>query len=429
MDERSVPGGHLSAAIVADTVAPAGRAQRFLMFESFEFRDFRWMWLGAFASFMAMNMQMTARAWLVLRITDDSPLALTWTMVSFAVPMTFVALIAGALADRIPRRRMVILSQVGNATMTLLLALLDLAGMVGLWHLIVFGLINGSLMALNMPSRQAMLSEVVPEGKLMNAISLSNSGMNITRMAGPAAAGFLIVLMDTHGTFFLIAGVYLFAALSVAMVNAGRTSMARSGKSVAGDIKEGLAYALGDRQMRGIIMAALIVVIFGSAYWPLLAAWAREVLDVGADGLGILNSTMGVGALVGSLILASMTRYKKRGELLLAVCVAWGVGIAIFAQTTSFAQALPLLIMVGLASAMFMSLNMTLMQVNSTPEMRGRVMSISMMSWGLMPLGAIPFGIIASIGSTAFALTLSGVLLAVVMTAFWLVYPSVRKIE
>ena len=387
------------------------------------------MWLGAFASFMSMSMQMTTRAWLVLEITSDSPLALTWTMVSFAAPLTIVSLVAGALADRIPRRYIVIFSQTGNAAMTLLLAGLDMFGVVHLWHLILFGLVNGSLMALNMPSRQAMISQVVPERKLMNAISLSTAAMNVTAMAGPAAAGFLILLVDTHGTFVVIAGFYAFSAVSVAMVNAGRTSMARSGKSIVGDIKEGLAYALGDRTLRGLIMVVLLAVIFGSAYWPLLAAWAREVLDVGAGGLGILNSAMGVGALAGSLILASMTGFNKRGSLLLLVCVGWGVTLAIFARTVSFAQAIPILMLVGLLSAIFMSLRMTLLQSHSSAKMRGRVVSIGMMSWGLMPIGAVPFGVIATAYDTAFALMLSGILLAVSTVVFWIVYPSFRRVE
>ena len=290
---------------------------------------------------MSMNMQMTVRAWLVLQITDGSPMALVWTMVSFAAPLSIVSLIAGALADRIPRRRMVILAQAGNAVMTLLLATLDLAGVVNLWYLIGIGLVNGSLMALNMPSRQAIISEVVPAHKLMNAVSLSTAAMNVTSMVGPAVAGFLIVFIDTHGTFFVIAGIYAFSAASVGMVNAGRTAMSSSGKSMVGDIREGLAYAIGDRTLRGLITVVLIAVVFGSAYWPLLAAWAREVLDVGADGLGILNSATGVGALAGSLMLASLTGFKRKGLLLLVVCVGWGIAMALFARTTSFAQALP----------------------------------------------------------------------------------------
>ena len=413
----------------AAAAAAVGWARRLALLESFAFRDFRWMWVGAFASFMAMMMQMTARAWLVLEITDDSPLALTWTMVSFAAPLTLVSLIAGALADRIPRRRMVILSQAGNMMLTLLMATLVLVGVIELWHLIVVGLFSGSLMALNMPSRQAMISEMVPEGKLMNAISLSTAAMNVTGMAGPAAAGFIIKYFDTHSAFFVISGMYGFAAASVAMVNAGRTAMSRSGKSMVGDIREGLAYVVRDRVLRGLIMVVFLAVIFGSAYWPLLAAWGREVLDVGADGLGILNSAMGVGAIAGSLIVASMSGFNKQRTLLLLVCVGWGVTLAVFARTNSYAQALPLLVMVGLLNAIFMSLRMTLLQIHSTPEMRGRVVSIGMMSWGLMPLGALPFGFVAGAVDTAFALMLSGILLAVGTVVFWVTYPSFRRME
>ena len=413
----------------AAAAAAVGWARRLALLESFAFRDFRWMWVGAFASFMAMMMQMTARAWLVLEITDDSPLALTWTMVSFAAPLTLVSLIAGALADRIPRRRMVILSQAGNMMLTLLMGTLVLIGVIELWHLIIVGLLSGSLMALNMPSRQAMISEVVPDGKLMNAISLSTAAMNVTGMLGPAAAGFIIKYFDTHAAFFVISGVYGFAAASVAMVNAGRTAMSNSGKSMIGDIRAGLSYVVSDRVLRGLIMVVFLAVIFGSAYWPLLAAWGREVLDVGADGLGILNSAMGVGAIAGSLIVASLSGFNKQRTLLLLVCVGWGVTLAVFARTNSYAQALPLLVMVGLLSAIFMSLRMTLLQVHSTPEMRGRVVSIGMMFWGLMPLGALPFGFIADAVDTAFALMLSGILLAVGTVVFWVLYPSFRRME
>ena len=407
---------------------PGAFVTRLPIFDSLQFRDFRWMWVSSFGSFQAMNMQMTARAWLVLRLTEDSPLALTWTMVSFAVPMTFMSLIGGALADRIPRRSLVMVVQTGNALLTLLLAVLDLTGVVVFWHLIVVGFLNGSLMALNWPSRQAMISDIVPEGKLMNAISLSSSAMNLTRMSGPAAAGFLIVLMGTSGTFFLIAGVYIFSVLSVGMVSAGGTAVGGAHKSMTGDIREAFAHVFASPTLRGIVIMTVIPAIFGFAYWPLLPAWAREVLDVGADGLGILNSLMGVGALAGSLILASMANFNKRGALLLAACAVWGVGLAMFAKTDSFATAVPFLLLVGLLSSVFMSLNMTLMQVNTTREMRGRVMSIGMMSWGLMPVGAVPFGLLAENIGTPDSLMWAGILLAAFTLVFAVAYPGFRRI-
>ncbi len=403
--------------------------QRIPALESLQYRDFRWLWLGSFASFMAMNMQMITRGWLVLRLANDSPLALSLVMMSFAVPMTLVSIVAGAMADRIPRRLMVMLSQSGNAISTLLLAVLDLTGLVQFWHLLVLGVVNGSLNAFNMPSRQAIISEMVPENKLMNAISLNNSGMNMTRIVGPAVAGVLIGYIETSGVFFLIAGIYAFAVVSTAMIRAGNTPGSRSRKSMTSDIRAGFAYAAGNPTLLGLIIMAFIPSLFGFSYHALLPAWAREALDVESKDLGALMMVMGIGALAGSLILASLRGSSRRGMLLIASCVAWGAGLAAFSQMTTYATAIPLLLLTGLFSAVFMSLNMTLMQVYSAPEMRGRVMSIGMMTFGVMPLSAVPFGAIAERTGTPDALLLSGVLLTLFTIAFAIAYPSFRKID
>ena len=407
---------------------PLSGLVRHPVFESLRYRDFQWMWAGSFVSFMAMNMQMITRSWLVVRLTDDSPLYLSLSMGSFAVPVTFVSLIGGALADRVPRRRLVIMSQSGNAVMTLLLALLDVTGLVTFWHVMAMGVVNGSLMAFNMPSRQAIISEIVPERRLMNAISLNNSSMNLTRVVGPALAGFLILLVDTAGVFFIVSAIYLFSTLSMTMVRAGTKPAGRSGKGMTGDIREGLAYAIGDRTLRGLIIMNFIPVLFGFSYYALLPAWAREALDVQSDDLGILMMLMGVGALTGTLILASMGSFRRRGGFLLVSCLVWGITLAVFARMESFAPTVPLLIFIGLVSSVFMSLNMTLTQVYSAPHMRGRVMSITMMSFGLMPLSAVPFGLLAEFTNTPFALMLSGILLAVFTLAFSVAYPSFRRI-
>ena len=398
------------------------------MLESFQFRDFRWVWLSSFTSFMAMNMQMIVRSWVILRLTGDSPAALAWTMLSFAVPMTFVSLVGGALADRLPRRSMMIVGQGGNVAVTLTIATLDATGVITFWHLMASGFLGGSLMAINMPSRQAIISDIVPEDKLTNAIALSNSAMNVTRILGPAVAGILILLIGTSGVFYLVAAVYLLSVVSVMGINAGQTGVGSSGRSMFGDIKEGLAYAASNSTLLALIIMAFIPVLFGMSYYALLPAWAREALDVQSDGLGMLMMLMGIGALAGTLILAALTNFKRRGALLLVVCVTWGVALAAFSQTTSYAAAVPLLLLVGLASGIFMSLNFTMLQVYATREMRGRIMSIAMMTFGVMPLSAVPFGIMAEETGTPNALLLSGVLLTVFTVIFALAYPRFRHI-
>ena len=400
------------------------------IFETLQIPDFRWIWIGSFISFMAMNMQMITRGWLVLRLENDSPLALVLVMVSFAAPMTVVSLVGGALADRFPKKNLIIVSQSANAVMTFVLAMMDASGEIWFGAVLIIGVVNGSMMAINMPSRQAIISDIVPENKLMNAVALNNSAMNLTRIIGPAIAGFLIIFIDTSGVFYLIAAIYVLSALSLLMVKTNAVQ-ARGGakKGVGKDIFEGLRYVWSDVNLRGLILMAFIPSLFGFTLFALLPVWAREALNVNSSDLGILMTMMGVGALIGTLGLAGIRKFSRRGVLLLGLGVLWGVTLVGLANSMIFPVAMPFLLIVGLISSVYMSLNMTLTQISSAPEMRGRVMSIMMMTFGLMPIGALPFGTIAEYIGTANALTISGALLSILILTFAFAYPAFKRIE
>jgi len=408
---------------------PSARLKFSNMLETLSYRDFRWLWIGSLVSFMAMNMQMITRSWLVLRVTDDSPLALTLVTLTFALPMTVVAPLAGALADRFSRKKLIIFSQIGSGIFTLFLGTLDFIGVVNFWHIMIIGVFNGSLMAINMPSRQAIISDIVPDSKLMNAISLNFSSMNLTRVAGPALAGFLILLMDTSGVFFVIAVIYAFAAITIGMVNYAPEREIKTGKNVGGDVLDGLRYVFATPSLRSLFIMSFIPVIFGFSFMALVPAWAREALAIESDGLGILLMLMGIGATIGTLLLASIGNIPKRGMVMLGASLAWGISLAIFAQLTSFTIAIPFLIFIGLTSSMYMSLNMTMVQIKANPEMRGRTMSIAMMTFGMMPLSAVPFGTLAEKIGTADSLTISGILLAVFTIGFALTNRNFREMD
>ena len=409
--------------------SPVGALLASPIFETLQIRDFRWIWIGSFISFMAMNMQMITRGWLVLRLEDDSPLALVLVMVSFAAPMTIVSLVGGALADRFSKKYLIIISQSANAVMTFVIAMMDASGTIWFGAVLVIGVVNGAMMAINMPSRQAIISDIVPEDKLMNAVALNNSAMNLTRIIGPALAGFLIVFIQTSGVFYLISAIYVLSALSLIMVNAKSPSEGRARKSVGKDIWEGLQYVWNDVNLRGLILMAFIPSLFGFTLFALLPVWAREALNVNSSDLGILMTMMGVGALIGTMGLASVRRFSRRGLLLLCCGVVWGVMLVGLANSQIYPIAMPFLLIIGLISSVYMSLNMTLTQIMAAAEMRGRVMSIMMMTFGLMPIGALPFGSIAEYIGTANALTISGALLALLILAFGFVYPAFRRIE
>ena len=404
-------------------------ADRFPAVESYAYPDFRWLWASAVTSYLGMNMQWITRGWLVLELADASPLALASVIVTFALPMTVFSPIAGVLADRFSRRRMMLYTQAGNAALTLVVGLLDFTGVIELWHVIVSGLINGSLMAFNMPSRQAMVSDIIPQSKLMNGMSLMSSAMNVTRIVGPAIAGVLIVFVGTEGVFFLISAVYALAVLSVIPIKVGGEGKDRSGKSMYGDIIAGLAYARSSSPLFGLIIMSFIPILFGMSLYALMPAWAWETLQVRSDNLGGLYAVMGIGALMGSLGLASIPRFNRRGLLLLSSCVVWGIVLATVAKMGSYNVVMPLLLFLGLVSSMFMSLIMTLVQTYTSPEMRGRMMSIVMMTFGAMPLSALPLGALAERIGSANALFASGIMLAVFTVGFAIVYPAFLKIK
>ena len=414
-------------------------ARRATILESLQYRDFRWLWLGSLVAYMSLNLQMLNRSWLVVILEDNSPLALALVMMSFALPMTFVSPIGGVLADKWSKKKLIAASQIGSAVVTFGLGILDFTGVIQFWHLLASGLLNGVMMAINVPSRQAIVSDIVPKEALMNAISLNNSAMSITRILGPALGGFLIVYFvdwipllesGTAGVFFVIAAVYIFAALSILRIKTD--VIIQKDKLKSSFVKElfaGLIYVLHHKIIRVVLFVNLIGSVFGWAFMTLMPAWARVVLNVNADDLGILLTVIGVGSLVATLGLASLSNFKYRGILLIASCLLWGLSLALISKMDQFYIVYPLLLFIGIASGIFMSLGMTLMQYYSEPEMRGRVMSVAVMPFGVSSMSAVPFGMIATKIGIENSLMISGILLVFFTILIVLVFPFFTKVE
>ena len=393
-----------------------------------QYVDCRWLMLANFVSFMAIGMQQLTRAWLILRLTNDSPLALTFVTMAFALPMTVISFLGGALADRVPKRKLMMISQVATFFMVLTLATLDYTGLIKFWHLIVIGVINGSIVASSMPSRQSIISDIVPEDNVMSAIALSNSINNSTRIVGPSLAGFLIVFIDTSGVFYLIAIIQLVALFFTYMLKTGTEAKGKSKKSFTGDIVEGFRYAKSNRVMMGLVILSLVPSIFGFPYITLLPAWAREALDAQSIDMGILEMVMGLGSLIGAFILASVKHLKNRGAFLIYNGFAWGLALFLFSRCESIYTAYPGIFVVGFMSSIFMSLNNTLMQIKSSDEMRGRMISLTMMTFGIMPLSAVPFGFLAEQIGTPASLMDAGALLCAFIILFYVFTPNFRKV-
>lgn len=305
-------------------------------FQSLKYVDCRRLILANFASFLAIGMQQLTRGWLILKLTNDSPLALSFVTMSFALPMTFMSLVGGVFADRFPKRKLMIISQTNVTLTVLLLATLDYTGIIKFWHLIMIGILNGSVVAVAMPSRQSIFSDIVPEDDLMSAIALNTSATNSTRLVGPSLAGFLIVFIGTAGTFYLIAIAHLISLIFICLLKTGTNATGKSKKSFTHDIAEGFRYAKGNHVILGLVILSLVPAIIGFPYVSLLPAWAREALDAHSLGMGLLEATMGFGSLLGTLILAFLNKLTKRGIILIINGFVWGVALLIFSGCGSY---------------------------------------------------------------------------------------------
>ncbi|MBF8267326.1 MAG: transporter [Dehalococcoidia bacterium] len=407
------------------------------MFVSLANRDYLLVWLSNLGAVFAMQMQMVARGWMIYDMTK-SAIALAWVTLSFMAPTLVFSLLGGVMADRL-RKKWVMIGTVGlNALASLVLGTIIITDNVTFTHFILFGLFNGTVMALSMPARQAIIPGIVGGTNLVNAMALSTASMNLSRILAPAFAGVLISLVAGGdrtsalgvGVVFYI--VTLFSILSVVTLlllrHEGRTVMTQR-RGMVGDIGNGLKYVAGNSAIMGLLLMGFMPLLFGMPLQFLLPVFNSEVLRRGPEGLGLLMASMGVGALIGSLVMAGLGDVRRKGLIMLASAVTWAIFTGMFALSTNLAWALPLLAMVGCSSTAYMAMNMSLVQLAVSEEMRGRVMSLSMMTFGLMPLGVFPTSILSERFGIGFALLVGAVGLGLMTLIAGVALPSIRRID
>ncbi len=407
------------------------------IFSALRVRDFRWLWIGSFAASFAMNMQIVARGWLVYTLTS-SALDLAWVTLSFMLPMAVFSLWGGVLADRMAKRRVIAAAQSLNAVATLVIATIVYMGKVSFWDFIWFGALNGAVLALSMPARQAFVPELIAERLIFAGMSLTTASWNISRVVGPACAGFLIAWVADGNTasttgvgivYFMIAALYVVAAATTLVVSVPGAIQGRDGKSPLEDIADGIRYVRANRPILGLILLSVVPFLFGMPVNPLLPAFNEDILGGGPDDLGLLMSAMGTGAILGSLMMATMGGLGRKGRWLLISCALWGATTVAIGLSGGALMAAAMVALFGWVSAWNMSLNRGLLQLHVDDHMRGRVMSIDMMSHGVMPLGVIPIAYIAEQQDVAVALVCAGGAFIVAIGALALLSNAVRDLD
>ena len=387
--------------VSAEPSPPAPRRSTFL---AFRHRHYRVLWVAFFATFMGLQMQLVANVWLAFELTDSFTqaglVALAW-----GIPMLALTLVGGAVADRFDRRTLTLYAQSLNSLIVLVTFGLVLADAISVTALFITALFHGSIFALNMPGRQAQVADVVPPADLGNAVALSVASQNVTRILGPAAAGITIALTDVEVVYLLISAMYvLTVGLQLLLPrHAGRTTQQRAG--MRREIVAGVRYIAADRQLRLLMVIALVPTILGMPFIILLAGFASEELELADSGFGILLAVNGAGAIVGSLVIARLADFPRKPLMQIVMIVGAGVGLlalgfgsAAFGAPAAFVA----VAILGVTLTAYQTLNNTMIMQISAPAYHGRVMSVVMVTMSTMPLMGFPLGVIADeVGATA----------------------------
>jgi len=352
------------------------------MFAALAFRDYRLLWTSNVMTQTGQWMQQVATGWLMLELTN-SP---TWLgLVGFArgIPMLLMSLPAGVLADRIDRRKLLVTSQIAAALLATILAVLVATDLVRPWHVLVLAFFSGSAMSFIFPTRQALVSTLVPRERMANAVALNSAGQNSTRVFGPSLAGILIGAVGTAICFAIQAvGLIGAAIMSIRLhVPSREEHPGRVKASARENLVEGLRYIAANPRLKGLIGLAAIPTVLALPYMQMLPVIARDELGTGSAGLGLLMTASGVGALAGSLAVAALgNRMREFGSLQIITAALFGIMVALFAFSPWMPLSLLLVALTSGVSSIYMSLNNTVLQMSVSDEFRGRVLSVYLMT-------------------------------------------------
>ncbi len=401
---------------------------RVTTFASLKNRHYRWFWLGMLASFIGIHLQLVARNWLVYEMTG-SALQLGIVIAAWGLPILLLSLYGGAIADRVKKRGLLIWTQVGNGVITLVIAVLITTGDIRLWHLTVASAVTGIIFAFHVPARLAIIPELVKQREVLNAIALNATGMNLSRFFGFAIGGLLLAVIGVAGVYYIVVAAFFISAVLLFMLPRVEAVARRAATSIRADLKEGLLYIHHNTIIRTLLAMAFVSIGFGLPYMNIMPVFAVDVFDVGESGLGFLLGATGLGALVGSLIIASLGDYRRKGLLLLILAFGFGVSVALFAFSHPYPLALVLLVAVGFLGTGYLALNNTLIQSIVPHRMLGRVMSIYVMTFSLMPLGTLPLGWITDEIGAPRAIGGGGVIVALFAVAMAVLLPGLRRLR
>lgn len=390
------------------------------VFKAFQYRDFRLMWFGACTSSIGTWMQIVAQGWLIYRLSHSAFL-LALDQFLAGIPIFLFSLIGGVVADRIERRKILLASQYVQMATAAILTVLVATGMVHVWHILCLSFISGFAQAFGGPAYQALIPTLVEKDDMPNAIALNSIQFNIAVMLGPALAGQALAKLGEKWCFGLNAVSFLAPIISLSVITA-RFLPAKTTQSMFNSLKQGIQFARKQNSMEALIVLAFCMTALAMPMRTYIPVFVKDIFHRGPETYGNLLSLMGLGSIFGSLVIASAGNMRRKGIVALSALLFLGAGISAFALSKSVPFSSVVLVLVGAAMmAVFATVN-SLVQLITTNEMRGRVMSVYNVAFrGGMPLGNLLSGWLVPLFTAPVVLGVNGLLLIGVALYFLLV--------
>lgn len=394
-------------------------------------RNFALFFFSLFVSNTGIWMAQTAQGWLVYDLTG-SPALVGVAFGAFGLPMLVLPYFGGILADRLDRRRIMWAMQSAAAIIAFVLAGLVAAGAVQVWHLVLASFLQASVNAFDQPARQALLPALVPEDRLRPAIALNSIVFTGPAFVGPALTGLMVGGLGWSISTAFFANAISFLAVLIALAFMALPPFQPDGSPGSGrdSFMTGIRFAARHRVVMPSLLLLVVAGLFGRSYMALLPVVAEDVLGVGIQGLGLLASAGGVGAIVGAVLLSTEIRLPPNGTLGLAAALAMAILLLIFAFVTSYAAAVILIFALGVATTLMSTAVRTPLQLATPQDLMGRVMSLhTMVVIGLAPVGGFILGPLAEATGTQVALALPALILLVSVAVLAVWKPELRRLQ
>ena len=413
---------------------PLALVVRLRAFESLRYREYRLLWSSQVFASLGIWMDQVTRGWLIYELTD-SALQLGLVRGIQAIPFLFLSPIAGSVADRCPRRFLVVTAQFANGFIFTATAALILFGLIQPWHVYLTAFLMACVQVFLQPSRAAMISDTVPPEKLTNAIGLNAVVFNMARSTGPALAGALISIFNTgvaygvQGLFFVLATLWTTQMSSGRRAAAARRGHGGERETFARSILTGWQFSWRKDEVRSSLLIVIVASLFMVPFSTLLPIFARDILEVGAKGQGLLLTSMGIGALGSAMIIATFGDRMPRGIMMFVGVMLYGVLVVMFSTSAWFSLSMVLMAVIGLCHVSSHALVQTVIQSYSPPEFRGRAIAIFHMNQVLLLLGGMLIGALSAVIGAPWAVATLGMVGTLCMAALFVFDPKARTIR